>query len=119
MFVVLLGLVACKDDEPAGSGQLVPTDEIIQLASEILPKDAALAEKYLRSCQMCHASPDAEAPLTGHVAAWNTRLDQHGMGVLVLHVKTGVNAMPPMGLCNDCSDDEFIALIEFMSGKDL
>jgi len=37
------------------------------------------------------------------------------MDTLVKHVKEGFNAMPPKGMCNDCSDEEYRALIEYMS----
>ena len=54
------------------------------------------------------------APKTGDQAAWKPRLDK-GMDTLVKHVKEGYNAMPPGGMCGDCSDEEYRALIEYMS----
>jgi len=35
--------------------------------------------------------------------------------VLVASVEKGLNAMPPKGMCFDCSADEYKALIEYMS----
>ena len=29
--------------------------------------------------------------------------------------KNGLNAMPPKGMCFDCTDDEYKALIEYMA----
>jgi cytochrome c5 len=40
---------------------------------------------------------------------------QQGMPVLVGHVKGGFRNMPAKGLCNDCSDADYEALIQFMS----
>lgn len=70
--------------------------------------------KYKATCFACHGTGAAGAPLTGNAEAWAPRLEK-GMDSLVGAVKTGVGAMPPGGLCGDCSDDDFKALIEFMA----
>ena len=70
--------------------------------------------KYNKSCGVCHASGAANAPKTGDVAAWEPRLAK-GMEVLVASVNTGLNAMPPKGMCFDCSDEDYEALIDFMA----
>ncbi len=70
---------------------------------------------YNQSCIACHASGAAGAPKTGDAAAWKPRLEQ-GMDTLLKHTKEGLNAMPPKGMCMDCTDDEFKALINYMSG---
>jgi cytochrome c5 len=71
-------------------------------------------EKYNKSCVVCHASGVANAPKTGDAAGWEPRLAK-GMDVLVKSVETGLNAMPPRGMCNDCTTDEVKALIEYMA----
>lgn len=71
-------------------------------------------EKYQSSCFACHSSGAAGAPKTGDVAAWQPRMEK-GMDTLVQSVKTGLNAMPPTGLCAGCTDDEYKALIEYMA----
>jgi cytochrome c5 len=38
-----------------------------------------------------------------------------GMDALVASVNTGLNAMPPKGMCFDCTDDDYKALIEYMA----
>ncbi len=38
-----------------------------------------------------------------------------GMDAMVESVDKGMNAMPPKGMCFDCSADEFKALIEYMA----
>jgi len=73
-------------------------------------------DKYNQSCGVCHASGAANAPKTGDVAAWEPRMAK-GVDALVESVKSGLNAMPPKGMCNDCSDDEYKALIEFMASS--
>lgn len=75
---------------------------------------ASVPERYAESCANCHATGAEGAPRTGDHAAWATRLQQ-GEATLLQHVKNGMRAMPPRGLCNDCSDAEYRALIQFMS----
>lgn len=69
---------------------------------------------YDQSCTYCHASGAAGAPKTGDQAAWKPRLEK-GMDTLVKHVEEGFNAMPPGGMCGDCSKDDYRALIEYMT----
>ena len=71
-------------------------------------------EKYDKSCKVCHANGAANAPKTGDAAAWEPRLAK-GMDVLVQSVANGLNAMPPKGMCFDCSDEDYKALIEYMA----
>ena len=70
--------------------------------------------KYDKSCKVCHDSGAAGAPKTGDAAAWEPRMAK-GMEVLVASVNNGLNAMPPKGMCFDCSDAEYTALIEYMA----
>jgi cytochrome c5 len=71
-------------------------------------------DKYNRACAACHVSGVAGAPKSHDVAAWETRMAK-GMDALVASVKNGLNAMPPTGLCADCSDEEYQELITYMS----
>ena len=70
--------------------------------------------KYNKSCAVCHASGAAGAPKTGDVAAWEPRLAK-GEDALVKSVTDGMNAMPPKGMCYDCTADDYKALIEHMA----
>ncbi len=84
----------------------------------MLSAASALAEpdmdKYAKSCQVCHANGAANAPKTGDAAAWEPRLAK-GMDALVQSVSNGLNAMPPKGMCFDCSDEDYKALIDYMA----
>lgn len=71
-------------------------------------------DKYNKSCAVCHAAGVAGAPKTGDAAAWAPRLEK-GMDALVGTVTNGLNAMPPRGMCFDCSEAEYKALITFMA----
>ncbi|UZM14791.1 c-type cytochrome [Pseudomonas kielensis] len=87
-------------------------------AAASMPADAGLARTYDTSCKLCHANPASGAPLTGDQVAWRPRLQQ-GMDSLLDHTINGHNGMPPMGMCMQCSEDDFLALISFMSGQHL
>ena len=71
-------------------------------------------DKYNAACAACHVAGVAGAPKTGDAEAWAPRLEK-GMDALVASVKNGLNAMPPGGLCMDCSDEEYMELITYMS----
>jgi len=73
-------------------------------------------ELYNKSCIACHSSGAAGAPKTGDAAAWAPRVAK-GIDKLLANTKTGINAMPPKGMCMDCTDDEFKALIKLMSAS--
>lgn len=74
----------------------------------------SIDDRYKTSCYACHGFGANSAPRTGVAADWAPRLEK-GMDVMLNNAKNGVNAMPPKGLCFDCSDAEFTALIEFMA----
>ena len=71
-------------------------------------------EIYNKACVACHAGGVSGAPKTGDAADWKDHLAK-GMPTLLNNAKNGIGAMPPKGLCMDCTDDEFKALIKFMS----
>lgn len=70
--------------------------------------------KYNQSCIACHSSGAAGAPKTHDVAAWKPRMEK-GMDALVKSAHEGLNAMPPTGMCADCTDEEYRAMIKFMA----
>ena len=76
--------------------------------------DQAVIDRYNRSCSACHAAGIVKAPKTGSAEAWKPRLAK-GMDTLVLSAKKGMGAMPPRALCNDCTDADYKALIQYMA----
>ncbi len=87
---------------------------IAAFSSPIFAADDAVMEKYNKSCAACHASGAAGAPKTGDAEAWAPRLEK-GAETLVASVSNGMGAMPPKGMCYDCSDEDYAALIEYMA----
>jgi len=87
----------------------------LALSTVMAHADRAVDEIYPRSCGVCHAAGVAGAPKTGDAAAWQARADaKGGIDNLIGSVKVGLNAMPPRGMCNDCTDSEYKTLIEYM-----
>lgn len=111
--VLLLGLLAaCGKAEPTASVTVAPA---IVAAPTAVAASPALRATYDRSCKGCHAVPGTGAPQSGDAKAWQPRVAK-GIDTLLDHTIRGFNGMPPMGACMDCSEDEFISLIELMSG---
>ena len=69
---------------------------------------------YARSCGVCHNGQIPTAPKRGDTGAWEPRLAK-GMDALVLSVTNGLNAMPPRGLCMDCTAEDYQAAITLMT----
>lgn len=70
-----------------------------------------------RSCGVCHGTGLLDAPLTGDKEAWAARAELvGGMDGLLAVAIGGKGAMPPMGTCGDCSDEELVNAIKVMSG---
>ncbi|NVK41848.1 MAG: cytochrome c5 family protein [Oceanospirillaceae bacterium] len=70
-------------------------------------------ELYNTKCSVCHASGVAGAPKFGNAEEWAPRAEK-GLDALLATAKSGLNAMPPMGTCMDCSDDELKGAIQYM-----
>ncbi|MFJ3486721.1 c-type cytochrome [Pseudomonas sp. NPDC090202] len=69
---------------------------------------------YNRTCVACHEGQLPTAPRRGDRTAWAPRLAQ-GMQTLEEHVTQGFRAMPPRGLCKECSSEDYRAVIRWMS----
>lgn len=69
---------------------------------------------YAKACAACHNGQLPMAPKRGDKAAWEPRMAK-GMDAMVQSVTNGLNAMPPRGLCMDCSTEDYQAVIELMS----
>ena len=105
--LALLALAGCDREDPA---------VVEARAQKMLPASPQLAEIYQRSCRNCHIVHDSGAPMAGDAAAWKPRLAQ-GMDTLTQHALQGFKNMPARGLCPDCTEADFRALIAFMSTK--
>ena len=71
-------------------------------------------EIYTAHCAMCHESGVAGAPKAGDKAAWKEHMAK-GMDHMLKMAIKGEGAMPPKGMCNDCTDKELKGAIEYMT----
>lgn len=68
---------------------------------------------YNAACISCHNPGISGAPRLGDVDAWQPRLAK-GRAVLVDSTINGLNAMPPKGMCWQCSDEDLGHAVDFM-----
>lgn len=70
---------------------------------------------YNTYCVACHGTGANNSPVRGDVAAWEPRLEK-GLDTLYQNAINGFNnnAMPPKGLCMDCSEDTIRATVDYI-----
>ncbi len=71
---------------------------------------------YNSTCAGCHGTGAAGAPKLGDKGAWGPRIGK-GKDTLYKHALSGFNAMPPKGMCMNCSDDEIKATVDYLISK--
>ena len=69
---------------------------------------------YNTACAACHGAGVAGAPKLADKAAWAPRIKQ-GNDALWASLTNGKNAMPPKGMCMDCSEDELKAVLAYIT----
>lgn len=106
---VLLMLAACGGGEPSAPAAAAPS---------AVAASPAVLKIYEQTCRNCHGVPSSGAPQTGDSKAWAPRVAQ-GRDALIDHAINGYRAMPPMGTCTACSEQDFAALTEYMAGVQL
>lgn len=97
----------------------------VYVEGDAVPSAAPAAEKpsgprsgeqvVTAHCAACHMTGAAGAPKIG-TADWAPRKAK-GVDALLASAIKGLNAMPPKGMCMDCSDDELKGAIEHMLAK--
>ena len=68
---------------------------------------------YNGACVACHAAGVLGAPKSQVAAEWQPRLDEKGFDQVWKNALVGINAMPAMGACGDCSDDDIKTTINY------
>ena len=85
-----------------------------QAASAAAAGPRSGADIYNQACLACHGAGVLGAPKLQDAADWQPRLDEKGFDTVWQNAINGINAMPPMGTCSDCSNDDIKAAIEYM-----
>ena len=106
-----------ESDEPAVESV---AEDTVEQAADAIPIEVAevasdfdAAGAYQMSCNACHGTGAAGAPMLGDAGAWEARLEK-GMDALMSNVINGVGAMPARGICMTCSDDDLQAIVNYM-----
>ena len=109
----LLLVTACDSAEKsAGSHQSTVA------AAEQVVLDARGQDIYETNCKVCHGMAGTGAPLSGNTPDWREITDK-GMDAVLANVFDGYQAMPAMGGCFDCTEEEFRQLISYMTNGTL
>ncbi len=70
------------------------------------------ADIYRDFCAVCHSGGWQGAPIANDAYEWAERTSDNE--TMFNNVKQGLNGMPPMGTCMDCSDAELKSAIAEM-----
>lgn len=91
-------------------GELAPV-----VAKNTAPAEPRTGEQvYTATCNMCHGSGLAGAPIKGNAEQWTPRIAK-GKDTLYRHAIEGFNGiMPARGSCTTCSDAELHAAVDYM-----
>tara|TARA_B100000929_G_C15161870_1_gene301994 strand:- start:4 stop:420 length:417 start_codon:yes stop_codon:yes gene_type:complete len=92
-------------------GQDCAQNQVVLMDASIDPRTGK--EIYEVSCKTCHSIGLAGAPTFGIKSTWGDRSEK-GIDLLLASVINGLNGMPPMGLCMDCSEEELKSSIEYI-----
>ncbi len=114
---VVAGSVA-QEDNSALIDRIKPVGEV-QVAGAVTVDAAAAGPRsgkdiYSSACTACHAGGVLGAPKTQVAADWQPRLDEKGFDQVWKNAVNGINAMPAMGTCGDCTEDDIKSAIEYM-----
>jgi cytochrome c5 len=69
---------------------------------------------YKVACAACHVSGILGAPKTQNADDWGPLIAEKGKKRLWRNAIKGINAMPPMGACGHCSEDDIMEAIDYM-----
>ncbi|WP_372780434.1 cytochrome c5 family protein [Litorivivens sp.] len=109
-----LMLAACSGEAPEQTQGATPASSM-SASKKSMPEDPDLKARYVQSCFSCHGTGAGGAPRTG-TSEWDSRMAK-GMDTLLDNTINGYKGMPPLGMCMDCGEEEFEALIRFMAGE--
>jgi len=105
-----VGQVNIAGESTAGEAAPAATADAAAATEAAAPMTAE--QIYQTNCLACHQTGAAGAPKTGDAAAWAPRI-ANGMDTMVSNAVKGLNAMPPMGLCMSCSEDDIRGVVEY------
>lgn len=106
---MLLGCGSAGDSTTPSSADAA-TEAAESAAAAAHPGEAV----YQNYCFSCHTPGLSGAPKLGDVEAWAPRIAK-GQELMLQTTIEGIQpAMPPRGMCFDCTDEDLAAAIDFM-----
>ncbi len=93
------------------SATVVP--DVTQTKAPAVKKSAGQAT-YEQYCVVCHGAGVAGAPKFRDGDDWKPRLSKQTIDSLTATALKGLNAMPAKGTCQECSDMDIKAAIQYM-----
>lgn len=82
--------------------------------AQVVVLDARRQDIYETNCAICHSKAGTGAPQSGKLSDWQERSSK-GMEAMLNNAMDGFQAMPAMGGCFDCTEEDFRPLITFMT----
>lgn len=126
-FFVLGGFVLCLgaagsyeelvDERTSLVGRICTTGENCGRplrATPVSDEPRTAEDIYKQGCAACHDAGIGGAPRLSDAAMWKQRLQEKGRDRLLQNALNGVGAMPPRGVCVNCSDDEVDRAVEYI-----
>ena len=108
------GAVCLAGEKCAGQ---VAGPVVVEEVVEVAAGPRAGSAVYNSYCAGCHMTGAAGAPKVGEGQGdvWTKRLDARGGAEgLWQQAWKGIGAMPPKGMCMDCSEEEFAGAVAYM-----
>ncbi len=109
-----LVLISCSSEapDPNSISANIEDEEPIQTVS-LSPE---LNTIFNETCAQCHVQGSSGAPKAGNQEAW-TKILSKGMDATLERVMGGYGGMPPAGQCFECTPEQLIELIRYLSSK--
>ncbi|MEC8454664.1 MAG: c-type cytochrome, partial [Pseudomonadota bacterium] len=106
-------LAKVVDDTEGAEAAAEPAADVTPMEVAAAAPDFDAAGIYQTSCNACHGTGAAGAPMLGDAGALEARMEK-GMDALMYNVINGVGAMPARGICMTCSDGDLQAVVNYM-----
>lgn len=98
--------------EPVQPINVIPP--VPQISATVVAKKNPGQAIYEQYCVICHRDGVAGAPRFHENVDWSPRLAKKNIDFLTATAIKGLNAMPAKGTCQECSDADIKAAIEYM-----
>jgi len=123
VMILFVTSLSSSEAKKAIEERITPVGQVCiegQNCSEVVAKtDYSITETrsgeeiYNGTCNTCHGIGLAGAPKFGDRVSWGERANED-LDKLVASVTNGLNGMPPMGMCMDCSEEELTGSVQYM-----